>query len=81
MNFNELSLVILKGIILSLLYLEITKANDTTPENIFLFTSFYIIIFNGALLLGIDPNVVTTAFVTKTIFTLIDERIKRKEEK
>lgn len=68
---------IIKGIILSLLYFEITKANDTTIKNIFLFVSFYIILINGALVLGIDPNVVTTAFVTKTIFTVVDERIKK----
>jgi 6-phosphogluconolactonase/glucosamine-6-phosphate isomerase/deaminase len=32
----------------------------------------------GAFILSVDPNVVTTAFVTKTIFTLVDERIKKK---
>jgi hypothetical protein len=33
---------------------------------------------NGSYLLKMDPNVVTNAFLTKAIFTLIDERIKKK---
>ena len=73
------SFIILSHLI-SLLYLEITKSNDTTAKNVFLFTSFYVIILHGAYVVGIDPNVVTTAFITKTIFTLIDERIKRKPD-
>lgn len=71
--------LIIRGALLGLLYLEITHANDTTPRNIFLFALFYSIMSAGAQATGIDPNVVTTAFVTKTIFTLVDERIKKKE--
>lgn len=80
MKVKDIMVNIMNGFILALLYFEVTKANDTTPKNIFLFVSFYIIIFNGALFIGIDPNVVTTAFVTKAIFTLVDERIKRKKQ-
>lgn len=69
---------IIKGIILALIYLEITKANDTNLYNIIIFTIFYIIMMNGSYLLKMDPNVVTNAFLTKAIFTLIDERIKKK---
>ncbi len=69
---------IIKGIILALIYLEITKANDTNLYNILIFTIFYIIMMNGSYLLKMDPNVVTNAFLTKAIFTLIDERIKKK---
>jgi len=36
---------LIKGIVLSLLYLQITKANDTTMENITLFVSFYLAVF------------------------------------
>lgn len=66
-----------KGVLLAVLYLEITKANDTTFENIILFVSFYISMILGAVLAKIDTNVITGAFLTKTVFTLIDERIKR----
>ena len=77
---NHLSMLLLRGGILGVLYLEITKANDTTPYNILLFSLFYAIMFFGAQIAGIDPNVVTTAFLTKTVFTLVDERIKKKEK-
>jgi hypothetical protein len=69
-----------KGIIIALLYFETTKANDTTLLNTIIFTSFYMIMMTGAELLGMDSNVVTNAFITKTIFTLVDERIKKPEE-
>lgn len=76
----KILLPLIKGIILSILYFEITKANDTTIENIFKFTVFYVIMINGAYIMEIDPNVVTTAFITKTVFTLVDERIKRQKQ-
>ena len=68
---------LIKGIILSLLYLQITKANDTTIENITLFVSFYLAMIYGATITGIDENVITSAFLTKTVFSLVDERIKK----
>ena len=77
---NIVLVLMLKGIILGILYLEITKANDTTPYNVLLFAVFYCAMFAGAQVAGIDPNVVTTAFVTKTVFTLVDERVKKKEK-
>lgn len=76
----ELFKQVIKGLVLGLLYLEVTKANDTTIGNVFLFICFYVVMFNGAYLSGIDPNIVTNAFITKTVFTLVDERIKRKED-
>ena len=69
---------LIKGFVLSVIYLEITKANDTTIQNIVLFTSFYLTMIYGATITGIKPDVITSAFLTKTVFTLIDERIKRK---
>jgi len=68
---------LVKGIVLSLLYLEITKTNDTTIENIALFVSFYLAMVYGATITGIDANVITITFLTKTVFSLVDERIKR----
>ena len=71
-------LYLLKGLILAIVYFEITDANDTTIDNILLFTSFYIAMIYGATVTGIDPNVITSAFLTKAVFTLVDERIRRK---
>jgi len=70
-----------KGILIAILYLEITRANDTTFENIILFVAFYLSMILGAILAKIDTNVITGAFLTKTVFTLIDERIKREDDK
>jgi hypothetical protein len=70
----------IKGIVLSLLYLQITKANDTNLENVALFSIFYLTMVYGATITDIDPNVITSAFLTKTVFTLVDERIKRKPD-
>jgi hypothetical protein len=68
---------LIKGIVLSLLYFEITKTNDTTIENIGLFVSFYLAMIYGATITGINETVITSAFLTKTVFSLVDERIKR----
>lgn len=77
---NEFSFVIIKGIFLSLVYLILTKANDTNLYNIFIFTLAYVIMFVTAGIIGIEPVLVTNAFITKTVFTAIDERV-RKDEK
>lgn len=66
----------IKGIILSFLYYEVTRAQDTTFRHIFLFTSFYIIMIYGAMLTDLDTKIVTNAFITKAVFTLVDERLK-----
>jgi hypothetical protein len=67
----------IKGLVLGYLYFEITKANDTTFDNITSFTLFYIVMIYSTSLLGLDSNIVTHAFITKTIFTIIEERVKR----
>ena len=72
---------IVKSIVIAVLYFETTNANDTTLRNIISFTIFYIAMIYGATLAGIEQNVITSAFLTKTVFTLVDERIKKKEEK
>jgi hypothetical protein len=72
---------VFKGLLIAILYFEITKTNDTTFENIILFVAFYLSMILGATLAKIDTNVITGAFLTKTVFTLIDERIKRDDNK
>lgn len=69
-----------KGILIAVLYFEFTKTNDTTIKNIILFTSFYLSMIYGAKLSNIDPNVITSAFLSKTVFTLVDERIRKKDQ-
>jgi len=68
-----------KGIILALLYFEVTRTNDTTFENIGIFTGFYVIIAICGSFVGIDKNMITNAFLSKAIFTLVDDRIRKKD--
>jgi hypothetical protein len=67
----------IKAFVLAFIYYEITNANDTTFENIFKFAIFYIVMVYSANVINIDANVVTSAFLTKAVFTLVDEKIKR----
>lgn len=76
-KFSTLIKDVIKGMFIALLYLQLTKANDTNFQNILLFSSFYVVMLNGAQFAGVDPIIVTNAFITKTVFTLIDERIKK----
>lgn len=78
---KQLPLEALKGTMLSFLYFTITQANDTTLRNLTLYVIFYLICIVSAILVDISTTVVTTAFFTKTIFTLVDERVKRQENK
>lgn len=77
---KEIPFILGRGLVLSLLYFYITKANDTTIKNISIFVSFYTIFTLTAMGVKMNPDIVTTAFLTKTIFTLIDERIKKNEQ-
>jgi hypothetical protein len=72
---------LLKGIVIAFLYFETTLENDTTFKNIFLFTFFYMVMIYAGMITGIESNVITGAFLTKTIFTLIDSRIKQQDKK
>lgn len=67
----------IKALVLAFIYFEITNANDTTFKNIFKFGMFYIVMVYGANLINIDTNIVTSAFLTKAVFTLVDEKIKK----
>ncbi|NBP13184.1 hypothetical protein EBU95_02165 [bacterium] len=75
MLFNH----IVKGIILAYLYLEVTNANDTTIRNTLTFLGFYLLMVVGAVLAEIDTNVITSAFLTKCVFTIVDTQIKKPE--
>jgi len=72
---------ILKGIVIAFLYFETTLEDDTSFKNIFLFTFFYLVMIYAAILTGIETNVITGAFLTKTIFTLIDSRVRQQDKK
>lgn len=72
--------VLITGFVLGLLYFETTKVNDTTFDNLIMFTSFYTIANITSKFLNIDDKVITNAFITKTVFTLIDERVRNKEQ-
>lgn len=78
--FKNFTSQLIKGLLLAILYFELTKANDTTLENIILFVGFYMSMIFGAVLTNIDPNVITSAFLTKAVFTLVDERIKSQDK-
>lgn len=72
---TRLLTTIMRGIFLGLTYFTVTKAQDTTFENMLKFTMFYTILSFSAYLVEIDTKVVTGAFVTKAIFSLLDDRI------
>lgn len=76
--FDKFISEIIKGAFIAFLYLQITLTNDTTIENIIKFTLFYILMVYGAILSDIPTTTITGAFLTKTVFTLVDERIKKK---
>lgn len=69
--------VFIKGIFIGILYLQVTRANDTTIENVVLFALSYFAMVYGAKIANIDSTIVTTAFITKTVFTLVDDRIRK----
>lgn len=79
MHMNNFHFVIARGVFLALVYLELTKANDTNLYNIFIFTLAYVVMFFTAGIIGIDPVLVTNGFITKTVFTTIDERVRKDE--
>jgi hypothetical protein len=81
MLLQDITVEILKGFLLALVYFEITNANDTNLYNIVLFVGLYVIMTTSARIANIEPQLVTNAFITKAVFTLVDERIKQKDTK
>ncbi len=80
MKASKLIEDIVKGLFIGILYLQLTKTNDTNLQNIAIFAFFYVVLINGADFAGVDPIIVTNAFITKTVFTLVDERIKKNDD-
>lgn len=72
--------IVVRGIFLSIIYLSVTIAEDMTVLNIVKFTLFYTLFLTISTYIGIDPNVVTSAFTTKIIFTLLDQRLNKTDE-
>jgi hypothetical protein len=72
--------IVLRGIFLSIIYLGVTVADDMSLTNIIKFSVFYVIFLTVSSNIGIDPKVVTSAFTTKIIFTLLDQRLNKNEE-
>ncbi len=78
--FSKIIIDTVKGLFLALLYLKLTNTNDTNLQNMLVFAFFYVVLLNGAEFAGVDPIIVTNAFITKTVFTLVDERIKKNDD-
>ena len=70
-----------RSIFLGFLYLTITKDDDTSIKNLSRFSLFYLVFYISSNFVGIDQNIITTAFTTKFIFTFLDDNIiKNKQE-
>lgn len=83
MEFLDIQTII-RSIFLAGLYLTLTKEDDTNIKNISRFTLFYLVLFVSSHFVGIDENIITTAFTTKFIFTFLDDYIiksKKNDEK
>jgi hypothetical protein len=80
MFYKNLSQDTLRGIVLALVYFESTRQADTTLKNIFIFTFFFVIVIYISDFVSIKREVVIGAFMTKTIFTLVDSRINENGE-
>jgi len=67
----------IKGIFIAFLYYQITTADDTTVYNIVTFAIFYVILVNGAMISGIDPIIIRNAYMTKMVFSIVDQRLTK----
>lgn len=65
-----------RSVFLGMLYVALTKDDDTTIVNVSRFSLLYLVLFMSATFVGIDQNVITTAFTTKFIFTFLDDHIQ-----
>ena len=66
-----------RGVLMSMMYLNFTLADDFNLINVVKYTLFYVATVIGAEFAGIDSIIVTNAFMTKTIFTLVEDRVKK----
>lgn len=70
---------VMRGLFMAFLYLQMTVADDTTVENLAYIAFFYTAMTTSARILGYSENVVVNAFITKMIFTVVDEQIRAKK--
>jgi hypothetical protein len=75
--FREL----IKGLFLACLYVFVTKDDDTTLSNILKYTTYFFILILSFLSVGFNADIIASAFISKTIFIIIDERIKSSNPK
>jgi hypothetical protein len=66
-----------KGIFLAFLYVFITKEDDTDPRHIIKYTLMFFLLNMLFILTGLNRELLVSAFISKSIFILIDERIKK----
>lgn len=65
----------LRGIFMSLLYFFVTKDPiDSTLTNVITYAAYYVMISLSARALGLGENAAAAAFLSKTIFTAVEER-------
>jgi hypothetical protein len=76
MEFLDIQTLV-RSIFLGGLYVILTKDDDTTLVNISRFSIFYLALFISSKYVGIDQNIITTAFTTKFIFTFLDDHIQK----
>lgn len=65
-----------RGIFLAVLYVFITKEDDTDLRHIIKYTLLFFLLNVLFILAGINKEILVSAFISKSIFLLIDERIK-----
>jgi hypothetical protein len=65
-----------RGIFLALLYVFITKEDDTDLRHIIKYALLFFLLNILFILAGINREILVSAFISKSIFILIDERIK-----
>lgn len=69
-----------KGFVLACLYVFITKEDDTNISNILKYSTYFFVLILLFLSVGVNSDIITSAFISKTIFTIVDERIKASQK-
>lgn len=77
---EKILLDFIKGVFIAFMYYQITTADDMTFNNIVVFAGFYVIILNSAVIAGIDPIIITNAYMTKMVFSIVDQRLTKPKE-
>lgn len=77
MIMEKILIDFIKGVFIAFMYYQITTENDTNFNNIVSFAGFYVIVLHSAILAGIDPIIITNAYMTKMVFTIVDQRLSK----